>query len=798
MLCCLLGREMGAEYEGAFSSQFEMGDGHEIMSAVSKRARLASPAAGSLAEITEDEQEPSDREGSESDEEEEVEEEEVERDEEDLLEKSSSSQLNDVSTRNAYVCDCGKSFQGILQLSGHKGRCDVFATLKYGAPYTRNADAAKNKQQQQVNMSASVSVPNGMNLVTVEPLAQNLMALESAADAVGGVRNLHESDGDMGESRNNLYWNHKRGEACLWYGSDEVGRFDMIEVLPFFQKCGSGDVIVKRADIVPLDGVYCQRYQDIHHRAFCLALLDFPEWDDNQRISYVWSSTLINIIHLSDAFDEFRKKIYSLGLNRKDVFHDDLEKMYLFSLCALHSGFLESCTVDVLLSDDDNSSTATGGGDNRITTNPDITQLYRTVLKMKDNQEKSFRRSASRCGYDFQVPCIPAEYPEEAKICVRPSRSESVNHDNDEKEIIKLLEGYKNDGLIHSAVDQTSLTTEATHEYVEKMMAVPLVLPGCLVSVELLSRNNYGGKDKQEDSYGIVTRIRFADSGPTSESDAMERMFDVFKNANALTLSQIKDKAKDVMLTIYDGKRSFSASAEDVKVCGKIVDIDTSLEILRNAKYDTERAFVAMFDLFKKHINCPSDFIWNKDQFDSFLTAAKAVKKDNAWKCYQQYKKNYKKRIACGDLFGDEGVELTGPEKEKSFKVIFDVYERMFHEKPEQENSSDEGAMHLNSSKTYMSQDSQDSQSSNLALPSRQVGSSPAAKLKSPSTVPLNESDPHDGDDDEVDDMDMDDTGDTRVEGCTEENDDYLRDQSVIVISSSSEDGRYGSNSDGE
>ena len=27
----------------------------------------------------------------------------------------------------------------------------------------------------------------------------------------------------------NLYWNHKLCEACLWYGSDEVGRHDMME-----------------------------------------------------------------------------------------------------------------------------------------------------------------------------------------------------------------------------------------------------------------------------------------------------------------------------------------------------------------------------------------------------------------------------------------------------------------------------------------------------------------------------------------------------------------------------------------
>ncbi len=761
-----------------------------ILETMAKRARLASPAAGSLAEFSEDDEELSESDGSDGDQEDPMGESSRSK-ESAVVINTSSSQANDSweIDEHMHTCSCGKSFKGPLQLAGHKGRCDVYAQEKYGAPYARNVDA-KNKQIRS-NKATNMSIPSGMNLISVEPLSHDLMALGSSADATGGCDyNVYETDGDMGESRNNLYWHHKRGEACLWYGSDEVGGHDMIEVLPFFQKRGSdNDIIVKRADIIPLDGVFCQKYEDEHHRAFCLALLDFPEWDDNQRVSYVWSSMLIDTMNRADVFDSFRQILYSLGLGKEEIFGNDLEKMYLFALCALHSGFLEDCTAATLIRYVNDCNEGGGSVSDGSVTTPDIIELYRTILKFKDNQEKSFRRSASRCGYDFQVPNIPAEYPDRMKICLKQLQSKCSN--NDEKETKTLLEAYRTDGLIHSAVDHEPLTAKVIQEYVEKVMAVPFVLPGCLVCVRLKSIDDHVDKGKQ-DSYGIATRIRFVNGGPVTESSTVERILDIFQDVDVLTPSQIRDRAKNIMLTIYDGKRSFSAPVEDVKICGKLVDVDTSLEILRSAKYDTKRAFLAMFEMYKKHIANPNGFIWNKTQFDSYLAASKAVKKDDAWKCYQHYKKNYWKKIANGDVSNYTDVELIGIEKEKPFKVIFDAYERMFHERPEQEDGSDEGVTHPSSSKTYMSQDSQDSQSSNIALPSPRQKKfsglpSPTAKLKSPSTVPSNESDPNE-DDEELDYMELDAEDTVIKEGSVEANGDNDHDKCKLEYISSGKD----------
>ena len=736
-------------------------------SGAAKRARLA---VGALAELSDDDQFSQDNETT----------------------SSSSSSNEDVATtvitnasssskggKVSHECICGKTFAAAMQLAGHKGRCDVYAQAKHGAPYARN-EIDRSKRL------AKVSVPNGMNLVPVEPLSQGLMQLKNTTASDQELRsgndtnNFDNQEGDMGESRNNLYWNHKLCEACLWYGSDEVGRHDMMEVLPLFQEVGGEDIIVKRADIVPLDGVFCQKYQDEHHRAFCLALLDFPEWDDNQRVSYVWSSTIIAIMNQIDEYNRFRGIACSLGLDEGAIFGNNLKKMYLFALCALHSGFLEDCTASTLLgcnrSNDDNDRyhNDEDGILDRSKTTADICELYKTIVKLKDSEDKHFRRSASRCGSDFQVSSIPPECPAEEKVVYFNKSRAEVEAENDDEN--QLLEACRIDGLVHSAVILTPQTMEIVKEYVNKVIALPLVLPGCFVCMGSMNSSNSGANyefRERQDIFGIVTRIRFSDSGPSAaeQSSIAERILDAFQDVNSITPSEIKNRAKNIILTIYDGSKSFSATVSDVKVCGKLVDIDTALEIVRNVKYDMDAAFVAVFDMYKKALAQPTEFCWNKSQFDSYLNATKTVKKDDAWKCYQQYKKNYKKKIASGDIGSGDDMVLKGIEVEKSFKVIFDVYERMNHERRRREDNDDEGHTLVNVSKTYMSQDSQDSQTSSLALPSPRQKSfsgnpSPIAKLKtlSPATVPLpnddDEEDEDDGNANDNDDMELDTNGD--------------------------------------
>ena len=60
----------------------------------------------------------------------------------------------------------------------------------------------------------------------------------------------------------------------------------MIEVLPLFQNI-SDELILLRSDIVQLEKIHCDNYADYNQAAFSAALLDFAEWDDHSRPSYV-------------------------------------------------------------------------------------------------------------------------------------------------------------------------------------------------------------------------------------------------------------------------------------------------------------------------------------------------------------------------------------------------------------------------------------------------------------------------------------------------------------------------------
>ena len=87
----------------------------------------------------------------------------------------------------------------------------------------------------------------------------------------------------------------------------------MIEVLPFFQEI-SDEIIVKRSDIVQLEFSHCERYNDNTKVAFCKALLDFPEWDDHSRPSYVWAAELVALMNESEVHSKWCNYLNSRGL----------------------------------------------------------------------------------------------------------------------------------------------------------------------------------------------------------------------------------------------------------------------------------------------------------------------------------------------------------------------------------------------------------------------------------------------------------------------------------------------------
>ena len=383
--------------------------------------------------------------------------------------------------------------------------------------------AADEEKASKTSTDLGVMVPVGMSFQPMPSLHLDVDTNESGDD--------EESECiDEGESRNNLYWCKKTQEACLWYGGDdEVGLYDMIEVLPFFQE-KVDEKIVKRCEIVPLEGD--SHYSNKNRGAFCAALLDFPEWSFHERASFIWPHNLTKIMSDNKYFERFSNFLRSLGLH-ESMFDDDLSKLYLFGLCADQSGLLTECFSESLIS---------------RRCSEDIMHLFDLVMKFKDNQEKDFRRSSSRVDPDFQVSDseIPYLVPTRRQITIENYKRSKSNREKD-----NIFGELKQ--CCDNAVHITNLKDDVVkmEEYLEKVAHMQLILPGHVVYIDDLS------PEKKRNNYAVIIGIEHSSSSSSSPQNFFN-LTNLYSSADTLSLAEIKRRNSSIVITVYNGNIALS------------------------------------------------------------------------------------------------------------------------------------------------------------------------------------------------------------------------------------------------
>ena len=393
----------------------------------------------------------------------------------------------------------------------------------------------------------------------------------------------------------------------------------MIEVLPFFQEI-SDEIIVQRSDIVQLEFSHCERYNDSAKIEFCKALLDFPEWDDHSRPSYIWAAELVALMNENEVHNEWCDYLKSQGLDAS-LFNGEEKKKFLFGMCAQQSGLLGECNKNSLTMRSASS---------------DVLHLYDMIVQFEDNQDVGFRRSASRVGVNFEVGC----YPE----CRWIEKESPVSNEE--------LESMRLEGLVHSAFESESHEID---DYLKKVAIMQLVTTGCIVHAP----RSTNPTDRQQTSCGIITKLQVSSSRDMTIPE-------LFKDVGKMSVTDCNSLNSEILVSIYDGNQSWSIPITYCTVYSKLIGQDRALEILRDKSFSTDEAFKEIFVLYNKLLRYPDEYLWSKEQFDAFMSAVMTCKRENLWRVFVIYKKNMRRVI------------LKTERPEKSFKSIYELYERMF------------------------------------------------------------------------------------------------------------------------
>jgi hypothetical protein len=121
-------------------------------------------------------------------------------------------------------------------------------------------------------------------------------------------------------------------------------------------------------------------------RDFCIALLNFAEWDDFSRPSYVWPFFIRTLIFEYDRWSIWIKNIQNDFLLSK-VLHRS--KLYLLALCLEHIGAADQYDFKYV-------------DESKLTDS--ICSLIEGIREVTDiEDEEAIRRSSSRFGSEFQV-----------------------------------------------------------------------------------------------------------------------------------------------------------------------------------------------------------------------------------------------------------------------------------------------------------------------------------------------------------------------------------------------------------
>ena len=393
----------------------------------------------------------------------------------------------------------------------------------------------------------------------------------------------------------------------------------MIEVLPFFQEVPD-EIILKRSDIAQLELPHCEKYGDDARIAFCKALLDFPEWDDHSRPSYIWAGELVALMNEREVFNRWCDYLKLQGLDAS-LFNGDDSKKFLFAICVQQSGLLGECNKNSLKTRSASS---------------DILHIFDMILKFEDNQDVGFRRSASRVGVNFEVGTIPECDEKDVK-----------NQINDEQ-----LEAMRLDGLIHSARESNNYEIDS---YLKKLEVMQLVLPGSIVHAP----RSTSASERQQTSCGIITKLQVSFSRDMTIPE-------LFKDVEKLSVDECSALNAEILVSIYDGIQSWSIPITYCSLYNGLIGQDRALEIIRDKNYNIRDAFIEIFSFYNSALRSPSEYLWSKEQFDGFMSAVMICKRENLWRVFVIYKKNMRRVI------------LKTERPEKTFRSIYDLYERMF------------------------------------------------------------------------------------------------------------------------
>ena len=362
--------------------------------------------------------------------------------------------------------------------------------------------------------------------------------------------------------------------------------------MPFFDF--SEEIIVKRSQIVKLEPYHCIKYQNEMRENFCCACLDFPEWDDHSRPSYVWSTSILNRMNnLNNFLDWCEYLTGTLGFTR-EFFGNSLKKMFVFSICADHLGLLQECSVERIQNKE---------------VSDDVHALYHMVFHYTDSEDHHFRRTSSRVGEEFQSSLFlsSSSDPDDntSPLPLPPplptSSTYSSSYTTEEEE-----EATSSD-LINTAVH--NLDPETISLYLCKVTSMRLIVPGSIVLCNTVIANTL------KPVKGIVTRLQIHPTTPQKNS-----LSELYSNIDNLSVEEIVAISKEFSVIVYDGFHSRTFLGFDCYVFNSLTLEDNALEILLKTNYSFDVAFGCLLTQYEKAAQDP-EYLWTREQFDAFNSA---------------------------------------------------------------------------------------------------------------------------------------------------------------------------------
>jgi hypothetical protein len=216
-----------------------------------------------------------------------------------------------------------------------------------------------------------------------------------------------DPEDESNEARNNLYWVKDKLLPCLWYGNSTTSPDDIVDVLPIkvhdqhentkLPKTTSL-LKVKRKNLIPLEPeILRKQCSNEDTKQFSLALIDFAEYDDYSRDSYLWPEFIVSLLESPRACHAWIADARSLKVAPQ--FNEE-SKLFLFYLSAKLMGEYDD---DIMQEKEEDNN------------NDNLKYLFDMIYSLVDNTSKDFKRSSSRYGEEYQaaLPTLDPQQNEE-------------------------------------------------------------------------------------------------------------------------------------------------------------------------------------------------------------------------------------------------------------------------------------------------------------------------------------------------------------------------------------------------